>query len=90
MQVSDSQWHRQLAELAHKAASNGNPYWLGPFQNYRTFCPYLVGEYDSVAIELRRYLELGFRTFILDIPHSEEDIAQTSIVFQKAQERAGT
>lgn len=90
MQVSDSQWHRQLAELAHEAATAQNPYWLGPFQNYRTFCPYLVGDHDLVAEELKRYLDLGFRTFILDIPHSEEELAHIGIAFRKAQHMASS
>ena len=29
-----------------------SPYWLGPFHNYKTFCPYLVGSYERVADEL--------------------------------------
>lgn len=85
MQVSDSQWHGQLTELAQQAATNGNPYWLGPFKNYKTFCPYLVGDHDRVAGEIKRYLDLGFRTFILDIPSSEEELSEIGIVFRKAQ-----
>jgi alkanesulfonate monooxygenase len=86
MQVSDSQWHRQLSELAHDAASQDDPYWLGPFKNYKTFCPYLVGEYGRVAAELRRYMDLGFGTFILDIPASEEELRHIGAAFQAAQE----
>jgi alkanesulfonate monooxygenase len=86
MRVSDSQWHRQLSELAHDAASENNPYWLGPFNNYKTFCPYLVGEHGRVAAELRRYMDLGFSTFILDIPGSEEELHHIGAVFRAAQE----
>jgi alkanesulfonate monooxygenase len=86
MQVSDSQWHRQLSALAHDAASDDNPYWLGPFNNYKTFCPYLVGDHGLVAAELRRYMDLGFRTFILDIPGSEEELHHIGAVFRAAQE----
>ena len=39
-----------------------------PFQNYKTFCPYLVGTYDEVAELVAGYIRLGARTFILDIP----------------------
>jgi alkanesulfonate monooxygenase len=86
MKVSDSQWHRQLSELAHAAASEDDPYWLGPFKNYKTFCPYLVGEHELVATELRRYMDLGFRTFILDIPASEEELHHIGVAFRSAQE----
>jgi len=84
MSVSDSAWHRQLSELAADAAERGNPYWLGPFQNYRTFCPYLVGSYDSVARELAGYLTRGFETFILDIPPSQEELEHCAAAFAAA------
>ncbi len=85
MQVSDSQWHRQLSNLASEAASDGNPYWLGPFKNYKTFCPYLVGDYPRVAHELAHYMDLGFGTFILDIPASEEELQHIGVVFREAE-----
>jgi alkanesulfonate monooxygenase len=83
MKTSDSQWHRQLSRLGANSA-HANPYWLGPFENYKTFCPYLVGSYDRVADELERYLLLGFSTFILDIPPSEEELGHTAIAFERA------
>jgi alkanesulfonate monooxygenase len=49
MKVSDSHWHKQLSELGEQPASDENPYWLRPFQTYKTFCPYLVGSYERVA-----------------------------------------
>jgi len=84
MKVSDSQWHRQLSELGAVAGGEEDPYWLWPFENYATFCPYLVGSYDVVAAELERYMRLGFRAFILDIPPSEEDLHHTGVVFDRA------
>jgi alkanesulfonate monooxygenase len=84
MKVTDSQWHQQLSELGEQPVSDENPYWLGPFENYNTFCPYLVGSYDRVADEVARYISLGFTTFILDIPPSEEEIEHTAVVFDRA------
>jgi alkanesulfonate monooxygenase len=81
--VSDSVWHKQLSELDQTAENN--PYWLVPFNNYKTMCPYLVGNYDRVAKELARYIAVGYKTFILDIPPSEEELHHTSIVFRRAQ-----
>ena len=89
MKVSDSQWHKQLSELSAER-SDDNPYWLGPFQNYRTFCPYLVGSYDAVADEVARYIGQGYRTFILDIPPSDEELEHTAVVFDRAQAHART
>ena len=90
MQVSDSQWHRQLSHLGESAPSDRNPYWLGPFENYKTFCPYLVGSYERVAHELERYLRLGFGTFILDIPASESELEHTGVAFARAVEALAT
>jgi len=78
--ISDSVWHKQLTELG--AIRENNPYWLVPFENYKTNCPYLVGSYKTVAEELARYIGIGFRTFILDIPPSEEELYHTGIVFK--------
>ena len=84
MQVSDSEWHDQLSALAYEAATEGNPYWLGPFKNYKTFCPYLVGSYDDVAQRLADYLQRGFRYFILDVPASEEELHHIGTAFRDA------
>jgi alkanesulfonate monooxygenase len=87
--VSDSVWHRRLSEI--NAESNGvrDTYWLHPFENYQTNCPYLVGSYENVAEELAGYVDLGYRTFILDIPAAEEEFCHIGAVFQAASRRAG-
>jgi alkanesulfonate monooxygenase len=84
MKVSDSQWHKQLSERTDQPAAGESPYWLGPFQNYKTFCPYLVGSYGAVADEVARYMGQGYRTFILDIPVSDEELDHTAVVFDRA------
>jgi alkanesulfonate monooxygenase len=84
MKVSDSAWHRQLSQLAEESEPEIDAYWLVPFQNYKTFCPYLVGRYDRVGDELARYLRAGFRTFILDVPPSEDDLRHTHVAFTTA------
>jgi len=57
MKVSDSSWHRQLSDLGNTGSEAENPY-----------CPYLVGSYDRVADEVARYVDIGYRTFILEAP----------------------
>src|SRR6266704_3247896 len=84
MKVSDSSWHRQLSELGKTAAGAENPYWLVPFQNYKAVCPFLVGSYDRVAEEVARYVDVGYRTFILDVPASVEEMRHTGVVFDRA------
>jgi alkanesulfonate monooxygenase len=56
---------------------DASPYWLVPFQNYKTMCPYLVGSYDQVAEELARYFGAGYRTVILDVPPSADELEHT-------------
>ncbi len=84
MKVSDSHWHRQLSDMAQSTDVQGDPYWLWPFENYATFCPYLVGSYEAVGAELARYVQLGFHSFILDIPASEEELHHIGVVFERA------
>src|SRR5262245_10864149 len=96
MKVSDSVWHKQLSEMGATigaescAQTDGeqNPYWLGPFQNYKTNCPYLVGSYERVAQELARYIAVGYRTFILDIPPNQEELAHINMVLTHATKEA--
>jgi alkanesulfonate monooxygenase len=90
MKVSDSHWHRELSRRDDGEAGNGagaeepNPYWLGPFKNHKTFCPYLVGSFTRVAELVAGYIRLGARTFVLDIPPSEEELRDVAVVFRAA------
>ncbi len=85
MKVSDSHWHRQLSRMAGEEGESDeqDPYWLWPFENYSTFCPYLVGSYERVAGELERYVALGYSCFILDIPPAEEELHHIGAVFER-------
>jgi alkanesulfonate monooxygenase len=82
--VSDSQWHHQLTALDD--APGETPYWLVPFQNYQTMCPYLVGSYDEVAREMAAYLAGGYRTVILDVPAGPEELEHTFAAFKLAEQ----
>jgi alkanesulfonate monooxygenase len=84
MKVSDSHWHRQLSEAAQAEGMREGPYWMWPFENYKTFCPYLVGDYDEVAEQISLYMQIGYRTFILDIPPSREELDHIRRVFARA------
>ena len=96
MKVSDSVWRKQLSEMGAElgaesggqTASAQNPYWLAPFQNYKTNCPYLVGSYGRVAQELANYIAVGYRTLILDIPPSQEELAHINVVLTRATKKA--
>jgi alkanesulfonate monooxygenase len=82
MKASDSVWHKTLSALETESHSN-NTYWLRPFETYKSFCPYLVGSYDRVAQELANYISAGYKTFILDIPPTEEELYHIKVVFDR-------
>ena len=88
MKVSDSHWHKQLSDMAKQRESTQAVYWIWPFENYKTFCPYLVGSYQDVCLEIRRYLQIGYRTFILDIPPNRQELQHIQTVFQLATHKA--
>jgi alkanesulfonate monooxygenase len=73
-----------LSEIARERPENGSPYWLWPFEHHQTFCPYLVGDFPTVASELARYQALGHSSFILDIPQSALDLETAAEAFRQA------
>lgn len=85
MKTSDSSWHRSLSEWPEAEKDADTPYWLRPFQSYKTFCPYLVGSYDRVAAEIAAYIRAGFTTYILDIPPSKEELHTIRKAFDMAE-----
>jgi alkanesulfonate monooxygenase len=87
MKTSDSVWHRTLSGEQSQIKEKRSTYWLGPFENYKTFCPYLVGSYESVSDCLAVYLAEGFTTIILDVPASEQDLTHTRVVLAHARQK---
>ncbi len=89
MKVSDSAWHKQLSKIGEtaKGEDSEQPYWMLPFENYKTFCPYLVGSYERVADEVARYVGVGYRTIILDVPASPEELEHIGVVCERAAAR---
>ena len=82
--VSDSSWHKQLSDLAEETKAKVSPYWMVPFENYNTNCPYLVGNHEQVADEILCYMKAGHKKFILDIPPCEEELHHSAVVFEQA------
>jgi alkanesulfonate monooxygenase len=88
MKVSDSSWHQSLSHIAKQQSERGT-YWMVPFDNYKTFCPYLVGTYDRVGSELARYFEQGCSTMILDVPVGSEELEHVTRAIARGAERVG-
>jgi alkanesulfonate monooxygenase len=87
MKTSDSAWHRTLSAIARERSADSSPYWLWPFEHHQTFCPYLVGDFPTVAGELARYQALGYGSFILDIPREAIDLETAAEAFRMAADR---
>jgi len=83
--ASDAAWHRQLRERRSEATGEQGVYWLKPFETYKTFCPYYVGSYDDVAVELAGMMKLGVTLFVLDIYEFEDDFVHAREVFERAE-----
>lgn len=81
MHWSDSTSHRQL-QISSEAVSE--PYWLQPFENRLAQCAYLVGDYRTVARELRGFFDAGVRWFFLDAPGDVTELRHTGEVFRRA------
>jgi alkanesulfonate monooxygenase len=85
MKTSDSMWHHTLSLTGTSLEERGT-YWLGPFQSYKTFCPYLVGSYEDVAAYVAPYFQAGCTTLILDVPASQEELGHITTALAQAQE----
>lgn len=82
--ASDSKWLLRLSEADEFPGGLDSPYWMGPFKNYSSFCPYLVGSYEKVVPEVARYIAGGCRTYIMDFARGDSDYVDTSEVFARA------
>jgi alkanesulfonate monooxygenase len=85
MKVSDSSWHQQLSGIA-KQHTGKDTYWMLPFTNYKTFCPYLVGTYDDVGAELARHFARGCTAMILDVPIGAEELEHVTRAIRRGAE----
>jgi len=90
MKSSGSASRRPLSQTAEQTSASKSPYWVFPLGNYEAFCPYLVGSYESVAQELARYISLGYKTFILDVPTDAEELDHMNTVFSHASASVAT
>lgn len=85
VQVTDSSWLHQLSTIAGAEATvEHDVYWMGPFTNGKSFCPYLVGSYSDVAAYLSCYFRNGVRFVILDCPNEEQDLAHARTAIQRS------
>ncbi|WP_338553233.1 LLM class flavin-dependent oxidoreductase [Paenibacillus sp. KS-LC4] len=70
---SESQWQRDLAELAIKDEQYDDVFWMGGFRNGGCYSPVLVGSYGQVAQYLQQYFRLGVKSLLLSSVYEEEE-----------------
>lgn len=80
----ESRWHQELSQRALDSSAPVGPYWLYPFRAYKTFCPYLVGDYRQVGEFLAAYLRHGVDTIVLDVPKAEDDLGHSMMALDMA------
>jgi alkanesulfonate monooxygenase len=83
MRFSDSDWQRSLSDAAVSDTPD-SPYWLEPFDNRHAQCAFLVGDYRTLARELRTFMQAGVRDFLLDPPDGAAELRHTQEVFRRA------
>jgi alkanesulfonate monooxygenase len=84
LSASTSSWQPQLASVPIADDGEGGAYWLVPFRYHHSFCPYLVGSHDEVALAVTTYLNGGIRTFVLDVPQEPDDLHHARIALERA------
>ena len=84
---SDSHWTAKLSAAEEFPGGPESPYWMGPFLNYATYCPYLVGSHEKVEAELVRYVEGGCEAFIMDTARDDGDYAAVAATFARVSAR---
>ena len=91
MKVSDSQWHRQLSATRCRTTLGGESRTgSAPSRTTRPSVPTSSGATRRSRSSLRATSELGFETFILDIPPDEEELEHAAVAFEQASRRAST
>lgn len=83
--VIDSTWWHRLLEDSLEPHAPDSPYWIYPLRGHGEYCPYLVGDHQTVAEYLARYLDLGITTLILQRPQAEEDVPEAMIALEQAE-----
>ena len=66
------------------AALRRRPYWLGPNESYKTFCPYLVSSCGRVAAELERVSASRIRDLLLVSFLNEEELEHIVVATDRA------
>lgn len=87
---SDSNWIRELAQLADSREVIDEVFWMGAYRTGKSYCAYLVGDYDTVARYLYQYLKAGVKYLLIDGPYDDEEFEHVSRVLAATEEHYET
>jgi len=84
MANTDSQWKQDLYESVKSNSISEDGYWLSPFENYQSDCPYMVRSSDDMTDLIVRLVESGTSAFIIEIPVDETEFIEIKKAFKNA------
>lgn len=84
MSNTESVWKQRLKKAAEMEAGSAAEYWLDPFRNFQSDCPYLVGDYEQVSEILASLITRGIRAIVLDLPRDESEYRHAAEAFSRA------
>ncbi|MDE1476888.1 LLM class flavin-dependent oxidoreductase [Xenorhabdus bovienii] len=87
MKYTDAQWKHHLYQQAQESSSASNGYWISPFKNNRSDCPYVVKSHQEMADMVARLIFQGTTSFIVDLPEDVSQLAELSQVFAIAEKK---
>lgn len=85
---SDSTWVKNFAS-EHDLPEGEQPYWLSPYLNYQSSCPFLVGDVDEIMKEIQLYIRAGFSMFLIERPECRADSSLITETFRAAAKGIG-
>ena len=90
MTNTDSSWKRRMKAVADGAGPAEPGYWLTPFRNFQSDCPFFVGSHEQVSMLVRQLIAEGVEKIVLDVPAEEEEFANIAAAFDMARVAVST
>lgn len=85
MTNTDAKWKTKMFESS--GSNFNNTYTLSPFKNFKSDCPYLVGDYTQVGAVIERYIINGASSLVIEIPGGQKEFEHIHNCLKVMQER---
>jgi alkanesulfonate monooxygenase len=88
MRNTDAEWKNRMRVFGTESTSiAGTGFWAGPFANYRSDGPWVVGSYERATDLVYQLLCHNVDTFILELVPDKSEYEHASLVFEQAKAR---